>query len=213
MATGLGQGRGRLGRPGQSAATLTAGAFALLGEVGVAGLTMRAVAERAGVSEAAVFHHFANKEALLWALAGEVERRESEHLMAAVAEAEGGPEALAAMLKAMVHFYREAPTLFELRYGLRLSFSARPEGAKAGRPSPLAKALFGSLEARFHSDTHRVPGRLKARSLVRLVHALALGLCQQEALDRVEGATVAAEREARLSAALKVLALALGSHS
>jgi AcrR family transcriptional regulator len=43
-------------------------ALQVLTEEGLAGLTLRAVARRAGVSEAAPYHHFASKAALVEAL-------------------------------------------------------------------------------------------------------------------------------------------------
>src|SRR5215469_1714316 len=43
-------------------------ALYVLTEEGLAGLTLRAVARRAGVSEAAPYHHFASKAALVEAL-------------------------------------------------------------------------------------------------------------------------------------------------
>ena len=43
-------------------------ALALTREVGLAGLTVRKLAERAGFTEAALYRHFHNKQALLLAM-------------------------------------------------------------------------------------------------------------------------------------------------
>lgn len=44
--------------------------FELLSEVGLAGLTMKKVAERVGFTEPAIYRHFPNKQALLLGVAG-----------------------------------------------------------------------------------------------------------------------------------------------
>ncbi|HXJ19276.1 MAG TPA: TetR/AcrR family transcriptional regulator [Polyangia bacterium] len=67
--------------------TLVAAALEALPEVGAEGLSLRALARRAGVSEAAPYHHFADKDALLAALAAECFLLLLEALEAAVREA------------------------------------------------------------------------------------------------------------------------------
>jgi AcrR family transcriptional regulator len=62
-------------------------ALAALPEVGAERLSLRALARRAGVSEAAPYHHFPDKEALLGAVAAECARLLLEALQAATAEA------------------------------------------------------------------------------------------------------------------------------
>src|SRR6185503_12705192 len=47
-------------------------ALALVREVGLAGLTVRKLAERAGFTEAALYRHFHNKQALLLAMVARV---------------------------------------------------------------------------------------------------------------------------------------------
>jgi AcrR family transcriptional regulator len=65
---------------GDLRAALVEAALALLRERGVAALTLRAVARRAGVSHMAPYHHFADRQALVAALA----QRGFERLLAAV---------------------------------------------------------------------------------------------------------------------------------
>lgn len=66
---------------------LVSAALDALPEVGAEGLSLRAIARRAGVSEAAPYHHFADKDALLGAVAAECAQLLLAALEAAVAEA------------------------------------------------------------------------------------------------------------------------------
>jgi AcrR family transcriptional regulator len=66
---------------------LVAAALEALPEVGAAGLSLRDIARRAGVSPGAPYHHFRDKDALLAVVAGECAQHLLEALEAAVAEA------------------------------------------------------------------------------------------------------------------------------
>src|SRR5690606_2213787 len=71
---------------GDLRATLLREAALLLREQGVEGLSLRRLAERAGVSRTAPYHHFADKNALLCALAEQGFRRLDEMMNAAALE-------------------------------------------------------------------------------------------------------------------------------
>lgn len=66
---------------------LVAAALDALPEVGAAGLSLRDIARRVGVSPAAPYHHFRDKDALLAAVAGECVQHLLDALDAAVSEA------------------------------------------------------------------------------------------------------------------------------
>jgi AcrR family transcriptional regulator len=66
---------------------LVAAALDALPEVGAAGLSLRDIARRAGVSPGAPYHHFRDKDALLAVVAGECAQHLLDALEAAVAEA------------------------------------------------------------------------------------------------------------------------------
>ena len=66
---------------------LVAAALDALPDVGAQGLSLRDIARRAGVSSAAPYHHFADKDALVAAVAGECAQLLLAALEAAVAEA------------------------------------------------------------------------------------------------------------------------------
>lgn len=89
------------------------GALALIAEKGVEGLSLREVAARAGVSHAAPYHHFADKTALLHALAHEGMSLMDERM--AEAEDAGGDDAKMRLLgigMAYVTFAVEHPDYY-----------------------------------------------------------------------------------------------------
>ncbi len=101
---------------------LVEAALDLLREGGAEALSLRAAARRAGVSAMAPYRHFADKEALLAAVAAH-----GFALFAArLAEADAAPDpadALAAQGAAYVRFACEDPARFRLMFG-----AARPAG-------------------------------------------------------------------------------------
>ncbi|SCF80172.1 transcriptional regulator, TetR family [Streptomyces sp. Cmuel-A718b] len=83
----------------------------LLEEDGSAGLSLRAVARRAGVSTTAPYRHYAGREALVSAVAAEGYRELVTHL-AQAHPAPSTPGELAAVAVACVRFALEHPALF-----------------------------------------------------------------------------------------------------
>jgi AcrR family transcriptional regulator len=111
-------------------ALLTA-ASDLLESVGAAGLSLRQVAERAGLSRQAPYNHFENKEALL----AELARQGFERLAASLAPA-GESKAKSGLERAADAYIRraqEAPALFRLMFSRELvNLSRFPAAAAAG---------------------------------------------------------------------------------
>ncbi|MFF9624018.1 TetR/AcrR family transcriptional regulator [Streptomyces griseosporeus] len=87
----------------------------LLEEDGSAGLSLRAVARRAGVSPTAPYRHYADREALVSAVAAEGYRELTEHLKAAH-PAPSTPDDLAAVAVAYVRFALEHPAMFRVMF-------------------------------------------------------------------------------------------------
>ncbi|SEB63081.1 TetR/AcrR family transcriptional regulator [Streptomyces sp. TLI_105] len=87
----------------------------LLEEDGSAGLSLRAVARRAGVSATAPYRHYADREALVSAVAAEGYRELAEHLTAAH-PTPSTPDDLAAVATAYVRFALEHPALFRAMF-------------------------------------------------------------------------------------------------
>jgi AcrR family transcriptional regulator len=88
----------------------------LLEESGETGLSLRAVARRAGVSAAAPYRHYADREALVSAVAA-VGYRELAARLAAAHPSPSTPEQLASVAIAYVRFALERPALFRMMFG------------------------------------------------------------------------------------------------
>ncbi len=99
---------------GDLRAALLAAARVLLDEGGVSSVSLREVARRAGVSPAATYRHFADKEALLVALAVQ---GFGEFAAAMKAAFEGSSEPMGDMGVAYVQFAVSRPGLFRLMFG------------------------------------------------------------------------------------------------
>ena len=131
--------RGKGGRyhHGNLRGALIVAAAGLLETEGEAGLTLRALADRAGVSRAAPYRHFADKAALLVTLAGEGFRvldREMERAAAGEADA---PGRLRAMARAYVAFAGRHDRMFRLMFS---GPAGSDDGVLHGR---LAQAVAG----------------------------------------------------------------------
>jgi AcrR family transcriptional regulator len=91
-------------------------ALELLEEEGETALSLRAVARRAGVSPAAPYRHYDDREALVSAVAA-VGYRELAERLAAAHPAPSTPEQLAGVAVAYVQFALERPALFRIMFG------------------------------------------------------------------------------------------------
>jgi AcrR family transcriptional regulator len=116
---------------GDARNALLAAAAGLLEKVGAAGLSLRQVAEHAGLSRQAPYNHFENKEALLAELA-----RDGFDQLAKALAAGGDPKSSNALTRAAEAYIRraqEAPALFRLMFSQELvDLSRFPAAARAG---------------------------------------------------------------------------------
>ena len=145
-------------------------ALEILSEAGVAGLSLRAAARRAKVSAMAPYRHFADKEALLAAVAEYGFRQLAARLNAAAAATD--PRAgLGALGVAYVVFAREEPSLFKLMFGPSIEKkSAHPALDDAG--CACFDALRQAVEAASFFDGDRDLGDVSL-ACWSLVHGLA----------------------------------------
>src|ERR1700752_1113561 len=91
-------------------------AMELLEEHGETALSLRAVARRAGVSPAAPYRHYADRDALISAVAA-VGYRELAERLAAAHPSPSTPVQLAGVAIAYVQFALERPALFRIMFG------------------------------------------------------------------------------------------------
>ena len=119
---------------------LVRSALEILSEAGVGGLSLRAAARRARVSAMAPYRHFADKEALLAAVAEYGFRELAARLTAAAATAADPRAGLAALGVAYVLFACDQPSLFKLMFGPMIE-------KKTGHPvlDEAANACFNAL--------------------------------------------------------------------
>lgn len=170
-----------------------------LAETGPAGLSLREVARRAGVSPGAPYRHFADREALLAAVATDGFRA----FGAALAEAgEGAPDPLERLRRlgvAYVRFATAHPERFRVMFGDSIpDVSAHPELEEAAHSASvhLRSAVTDSLEGGLLAgDGPQLPA-LVSWALVHGLASLALdgqgreiGLSRETAGDLAEAVT------------------------
>ena len=103
---------------GDLRAALLAEAAAMIAEGGAASVTMRAIGQRIGVSRAAAYRHFADKTALLVAVAANGFTRLGARLQATQARASrSSVERLRSLGEEYVRFALENPAHYRLMYG------------------------------------------------------------------------------------------------
>jgi AcrR family transcriptional regulator len=101
---------------GDLRAACVSAAMELLEESGEMALSLRAVARRAGVSPAAPYRHYEDREALVSAVAA-LGYRELAERLAAAHPSPATPEQLTSVAIAYVQFALERPALFRLMFG------------------------------------------------------------------------------------------------
>jgi AcrR family transcriptional regulator len=92
-------------------------ALAMIRDEGVAGVTLRAIGARVGVSRTALYRHFADKNALLAAVATEGFRELRQRLIAAWDPGGRDDDAFRAMGVAYVHFAVANPSHYRVMFG------------------------------------------------------------------------------------------------
>lgn len=95
---------------------------------GTPALALRAIARAAGVSHTAAYHHFADRQSLLRAVATRGFDRLRDALAAAAAP-EPGSRGFLEMGVAYVHFAAEHPALFRLMFGAEVARGRSRDGA------------------------------------------------------------------------------------
>jgi AcrR family transcriptional regulator len=146
-------------------------ARALIQEAGVEALTLRAVARRAGVTTGAPYHHFADKAALVTALARQG-LEELDHLFrTTIAEINEPDQQLEALGLAYVFYAIDHPAEFRIMF--------RPElGAPLDLGEPMQALVFRNLIAvvdRCRAAAGIVDGQRDAAAIAAwsMVHGLA----------------------------------------
>ncbi len=179
--------RARAYHHGDLRAALVDEAAAMISENGAASVTMRAIGSRLGVSRGAPYRHFADKTALLVAVAVEGFKRLNRRLDASSAAASpSGVERLRRMGEQYVRFALEHPAHYRLMYGKEaLERQDQPELRKA------AGALLDHLVEviRVHQQRGEIEGgdpRARAYVAWSAVHGLASLLIERQIAPKVD---------------------------
>jgi len=155
-------------------ATLLQEANTLLNEQGIEGLSLRKLAERAGVSRTAPYHHFRDKNALLCALATQAFRQLDEMINSQLQEA-GSQEGIQNFVREYLRFATENPEQYELMFGRTIW--------KGGEPTDELKTIaYRSFRHYAERLATLLAGRLPARTdslrVAQASWATVHGLCR-----------------------------------
>jgi AcrR family transcriptional regulator len=149
-------------------------ALATIRAEGVDGLTLRGIGARLGVSRTALYRHFADKDALLGAVATEGFRMLRQQLVDAWEDGGRGDAAFHAMGVAYVRFATANPTHYRVMFGgfvdpraLDAELAAEARGAFQALVEALAALQRDEV---FHDDDTE----LMARYVWALVHGMAM---------------------------------------
>jgi AcrR family transcriptional regulator len=157
---------------GSLRAELMSACVALIEAEGIAAVSLRRVAREAGVSPGAPYHHFADRGALLAAIAVDGSRQLEERLRRARAEAPTALRALGALIEAYVAFAAEKPAHVRLLLRPELSEpEGHPEVQEAGAG---AVRLLAEVVEACQREHAAPPGDPSV--LVNMVWALAIGI-------------------------------------
>ncbi|MGP8304274.1 TetR/AcrR family transcriptional regulator [Streptomyces inhibens] len=137
----------------------------LLEENGSGGLSLRAVARRAGVSATAPYRHYADRDALVSAVAVEG-YRELVGCLAAAHPSPSTPDDLAAVAVAYVRFALEHPALFRVMF----VETCDPSGDERGTVTAVVSEYVGTIVRHAFPDAD--PDALST-AVWALVHGLA----------------------------------------
>ena len=158
---------------------LVAGGLVLLEEDGASALGLREIARLVGVSAAAPYRHFADRKALLEAVAAEGFR---DFTVAMGKDAAGVAESeqLAAMAFGYVRFARERPALFRLMFSSDLHPFRDPELQEH------ADAAYATIAVAAAREDKSAPAEV-AVMCWSFVHGLAMLLLEEQILGASAG--------------------------
>jgi AcrR family transcriptional regulator len=167
-------------------------AMQLLQESGETALSLRAVARRAGVSPAAPYRHYADREALDSAIAA-VGYRELAERLAAAHPSPSTPEQLARVATAYVQFALERPALFRIMFG-----------KSCDRENDERVAATAAVSAYVRSIAQRTFPQADAEGLATAIWALVHGLAFLYLDGKFDAPTPSAVAD-RVTAAIQAL--------
>jgi AcrR family transcriptional regulator len=133
----------------------------LLGERGIAGLTMSALAERAGVSRATVYHYFADVDQVLAAWASREVRRSVAGLIDHAAQLQDPLERLRWLLDEQLEHFAGQDHRLSVEHLESEAGSPTLRVAVAGALEPMRQLLASTLESLAANDQFHFEGNIE----------------------------------------------------
>lgn len=191
---------------GDLAAQLVVAAEALIESEGHHGLTLKRLAQQLGVTDAAIYRHFRNRDALLAEVAVRGHLRFFEAMLAAQAGVSDPFESVARFGKAYLRYAYAHPGLFRLQFSRTTTEGLHHLPGVAERLAP-AEAARQQLLLRWRGALP--PGDDRAADLYRLVWGTAHGLANFVVERVFQLVQTDAERLAAADVALEMLVASL----
>jgi AcrR family transcriptional regulator len=167
-------------------------AVELLEEGGESALSLRAVARRAGVSPAAPYRHYRDREALVSAVAA-VGYRELAERLAAAHPSPSTPEQLTSVAIAYVRFALDRPALFRIMFG-----------EPCDRDNDERVAATGAVSLYLRKIVERAFPQAEPEALATAIWALVHGLAFLHLDGKIDAPTPPAVAD-RVSATIRAL--------
>jgi AcrR family transcriptional regulator len=184
---------------GHLKAALIAGAAELLAERGVQDFSVAELSRRIGVTAAAPYRHFANRDELLVAVAVRAVSAFGDALSKRAARQEPPEQRLAAIASAWVRFAAEQPALYAIVFGAGLDQKKRhPELKRAYKH---LDAMLDAPTRELFSDDPAAADRL-ADAIEAIAHGYAMRLAAEPAPPPARAVNKAARDAARAARAI-----------
>lgn len=142
-------------------------------------VTLDAIAREVGLTKAALYYYFPSKDALLFELVYRIFEADAAAVEQAVERADGGPEAISALIRTTVTRYAARMDDFRLAF---LANQVSPEGVSAAAPELLARLrplngrTYGGATKKLEAQRGALRSGVAPRRLVFLAHLAAIGL-------------------------------------
>ena len=157
---------------------------------GLPGLTLTAVARELQLTKAALYYYFASKEALVFELVYLDLASHAEVVGNAVANAESGADAVAALIRTSSDHYGNRMDELRLAYlvpQISTASATRFDSDMLAKIRPFNDRMYGVVADKIHQDQQagRVARSIDGRRLAFLAHTSVLGMLIVEGLVEV----------------------------
>ncbi|GAB4167040.1 MAG: TetR/AcrR family transcriptional regulator [Planctomycetota bacterium] len=153
-------------------------AMNMIAEKGVQAVTVREISKRLGVSHAAPYRHFADRTALLCAVAAEGFRRQAEALVSCVADDQTPREQMESLAMAYMDFAVSNPTYYRLMFANEDVAAAPTDELKEASRKSMDVVMRAYLKASNGAGMSPEEAQINFMILWTVVHGLTMLLIQ-----------------------------------